>query len=191
IAEVDLASADRWARKADALRAGGDRAGADHALETARGALARAKAAVEHAGERAGALPEVDLYRGLALSLEGELAPEADAKASYRAAADAFRRATEADPSMVDAWAGLADASYRAGDAACSLSSWPVAIRLAPGDASLREGAGLALHDLGRHADAAGQYAEAARARPRDAGPLVALGDSWAAAGAYDKALAA
>ena len=65
------------------------------------------------------------------------------------------------------------------------------AIRLAPGEADLREGAGLSLHDLGRNAEAAGQYVEAARAAPAEAGPLVRAGDSWAAAESWDKALTA
>ena len=64
-------------------------------------------------------------------------------------------------------------------------------MRLAPRDADLREGLGLALHDAERHADAAAQYAEAARLRPRDARPLLSVGDSWAQADDFQRALAA
>lgn len=189
LAELDLADAADGVKKGDEARESGDSGGARSAFKGAREALARANAEIERAAARAPSLAEVDLYRGVAASLAGDLAAGEVAKARYVEAAAAFRRATERDPSLVDAWAGLADAAYRAGDAAGALDAWVAAVRLAPGDAGLREGAGLALHDLSRHAEAAAQYVEAARAAPANANALVLAGDAFAAAGAYDDAL--
>lgn len=191
LAEVDLAAAEKALASRDEARAGGDRPRAEAYDERVRRALDRAQSAVEHAGERDSSIPEVSLYRGLVRSLEGDMLAGTSARtAAYRAAVEAFRRATAEAPDFVDAWANLGDASARAGDKAASIEAWQSAVRLAPNDADLREGLGLSLHEAERHADAATQYAEAARLRPKDARPLLSVGDSWAAAGDFERALA-
>lgn len=190
LAEVDLASAEAWIGAHERARADGDRPGAARALATATRALARAQSAVENAAARAPDLPEVALYRGLLRTLEAELLPTASARAAAeRAAADAFTLAVTADPLCVEAWACLGDARRRLGDPAAALAAYRAALRLAPGDAALRMGAGAVLHDLGRHDDAVEQLQAAARLSPGDAAPLVAAGDALAAARKHEAAL--
>lgn len=192
LAEVDLAAADRFIAEHEEARRTGDRPRAAEVLELARRALTRADSAVENAAERDPALPETYLYRGLVRALEGELLVGASGReAAFRAAIEAFQHAVAADPGMLDAWANLGDAAQRVGDTEVALSAYLSAIRLAPSDADLREGAGLVLYGLERFADAAAQYTEAARLRPRDAAPLLNAGDGWAAAGRFEDALAA
>ncbi len=192
LAEVDLAAADRFIRAHEEARRTGDRPRAAESLELARRALSRANSAVENAAKRDPSLPETHLYRGLVRALEGDLLVGASGReAAFRAAVEAFQRAVAADPGMLDAWANLGDAAQRAGDAEVSLSAYLAAIRLAPNDPDLREGAGLVLFGLERYPDAAAQYTEAARLRPRDAAPLLNAGDGWAAADRFDEALAA
>jgi tetratricopeptide (TPR) repeat protein len=192
LAEVDLSAADRWIRREARSRDQGDRARAETSARYARAALSRARAALDSAERRAPGLPETDFYRGLLRSLEGDLQTTAVGRlAEYRASAEALRRAVDADPDMVDAWANLADAHYRSADLGSALDAYVRALRLAPSDPDLRDGAGLVLYDLGRYGDAATQYGESARLRPRDATPLLNLGDAWAAAGKYADALAA
>jgi len=192
LAEVDLAAADRFIAAYEEARGTGDRPRATEVLELARRALARADNAVENAAEREPGLPETYLYRGLVRALEGELLVGASGReAAFRAAIEAFQRAVAADPGMLDAWANLGDAAQRVGDTEVALAAYLAAIRLAPSEPDLREGAGLVLHGLERFSDAAAQYAEAARLRPRDAAPLLNAGDGWAAAGRFDDALAA
>lgn len=192
LAEIDLASADGWIRKRAKARDDGDRPGATEAEATARRALERAQSAVENAAARAPDLPEVALYRGLLRSLESELLATASARAAaQRAAADAFARAVELDPSSVDGWANLADARRRVGEPADALAAYLAALRLAPSDADLRFGAGAVLHELERDGDAAAQFLEAARLAPKDAAPLVAAGDALAADGKPERALEA
>lgn len=192
LAEVDLAAAERALAARDAARTAGDRPRAETYDLRVRTALARAQSAVEHASERDDGLPEVSLYRGLVRSFEADLLGGGSARlAAYKAATEAFRRATTLDPDLVDAWANLGDVSLRAGDLPAAIVAYQTAVRLSPQDADLREGLGLALHDAERHADAAAQYAEAARLRPRDGRPLLSVGDSWAATGDMQRALAA
>lgn len=191
LAEIDLAAAERALSMRDEARAAGDRARADAWDDRVRRALTRAQSAVEHAAERDASIPEISLYRGLVRSMEGDLLPSTTARTSaYRAAMEAFRRATQEAPDMVEAWADLADASGRAGEKASAISAWQAAVRLAPHDASLREGLGLSLHEAERHEDAAAQYAEAAKLRPRDGTPLLMVGDSWAELSKFERALA-
>jgi tetratricopeptide (TPR) repeat protein len=192
IAEVDLAAAERWTARGAAARSAGDRPGAQEADAAADAALERARFAIDHAAERGPGIPEVDFYRGLLESLRGDLAVGSTARgAAYRAAAEAFQRAAQADPGMVDAWADLADSEQRAGRAAEALAAWVRVLSVAPSDADARDGAGLALHDLDRPLDAAEQYRASARLRPRDAAPLLNVGDSLAAASKWEDALAA
>jgi len=192
LAEVDLAAADRAIAAYEEARRTGDRPRAAEVIELARRALSRADSAVENASERDPSLPETHLYRGLVRALEGELLVGASGReAAFRAAIEAFQHAVAADPGMLDAWANLGDAAQRVGDTEVALAAYLSAIRLAPSDPDLREGAGLVLHGLERFADAAAQYAEAARLRPRDAAPLLNAGDGWAAAGRFEDALSA
>ncbi len=192
LAEVDLAAADRFIAAHEEARRTGDRPRAAEVLDLARRALSRANSAVENAARRDPTLPETHLYRGLVRALEGELLLGASGReAAYRAAVEAFQRAVAADPGMLDAWANLGDAAQRAGDPEVALSAYLSAIRLAPSDPDLREGAGLVLFGVERFADAAAQYGEAARLRPRDAAPLLNAGDGWAAASKFEEALAA
>ena len=192
LAEVDLSAGDRWIRRWSKAREDGDRARADKALVCANAALSRAQAAVDSAARLGPEVVEVDFYRGLLRSLEGDLQRTAVGRlAAYRAATDALKRAVSADPEMVDAWANLADAQYRAAALPEALDAYVYASKLAPSDPDLRDGAGLVLYDLGRYDDAAVQYAESGRLRPRDATPLLNLGDALAAAGKYPDALAA
>ncbi len=191
LAEVDLAAAERALASRGEARAVGDRPRAELYDDRAHRALDRAQSAVENAGKRGPSIPEVSLYRGLVRSLEGDMLAGSSARtAAYRAAIEAFRRATVEAPDLVEAWANLGDANARAGEKAAAIEAWQAAVRLAPNDADLREGLGLALHDAERDSDAASQYAEAARLRPRDARPLLSVGDSWAAAGNFERALA-
>lgn len=192
LAEVDLAAAERALSARETARAAGDRPRAEAYDLRVRSALSRAESAVEHASERDASLAEVSLYRGLVRSFEADLLGSGSARAAaYKAAAEAFRRATTDDPDLVEAWANLGDVSTRAGDLPGAIVAYQAAVRLAPQDADLREGLGLALHEAERHADAAAQYAEAARLRPRDGRPLLSVGDSWAATGDLQRALAA
>ena len=192
LAEVDLGAADRFIHAYDDARQSGDRPRAAETLDLARRALSRANSAVENATKRDPSLPETHLYRGLVRALEGDLLAGASGReAAFRSAMEAFERAVAADPGMLDAWANLGDAAQRAGDAEIALSAYLSAIRLAPNDPDLREGAGLVLFGLERHVDAAAQYTEAARLRPRDAAPLLNAGDGWAAADRFEEALAA
>ena len=192
LAEVDLAAAERALVARDAARAAGDRVRAEAFDLRVRAALARAQSAVENAAARDATIPEVSLYRGLVRSFEAErLTSGAAREAAYASAAEAFRRATAEDPSLVEAWANLGDTSSRSGDPAGAITAYARAVRLAPNDSGLREGLGRALHDAERHADAAAQYAEAARLSPRDGRPLLSVGDSWAELGRFERALAA
>jgi tetratricopeptide (TPR) repeat protein len=190
LAEVDLGTADRSIRRLGAAREAGDRPAAAEALEEAEQALARARVAVADAAQRAPLLPDVHLYRGLLLSLEGDLRPTpAERTAAWTDAASAFEAAVAADPGLVDAWVGLADVRQRAGRPDEALAAWLEALRLAPDDADLRRGAGLTLHALERWEDAARMYLDAARLDPRDATAFLNVGDCLAAAGDFAGAL--
>ena len=190
LAEVELADAEASLAEQARARASGDRPAAARALEGGREALARAQAAVDEAARRAPDLAEVHLYRGLLRSVEADALPTVSAKtAAYRAAAEAFERAVAADAALVDAWANLADARRRTREPDRALVAALAAARLAPSDPALRVAAGVALHDLGRHREAAEQLLEAARLDPTDAAPWIAAGDELASDGRLEEAL--
>ncbi len=60
------------------------------------------------------------------------------ADGAYRAAADAFARRAEAEPSVAAHWYGLGAAEYRAGSDARAAAAWQRAARLAPRAPSVR-----------------------------------------------------
>jgi tetratricopeptide (TPR) repeat protein len=189
LAELDLAEAHRRIEGAEAARLSGDRGEVEEARAAAEGALARAEESLARVEELDAALPETALYRGVLLVLRTDFGPEAERKAGYRAAAEPFRRATRADPALLEAWAGLADALARTDDDAEALAAWREALRLSPRDADLRDGAALALHELERHAEAAAELEVSARLRPKDPRPLLDAGEEYAAACLWPQAL--
>jgi Tfp pilus assembly protein PilF len=190
LAELDLAAAESELDRLRAARGAGDRPAAADARARAADRIAAATRAVGEAAARAPSLAEVPLYRGLATSLEGDMrATAAERAEAWKGAAADFEAALAADPSLVDAWAALADARQRAGQPDEALAAWLGGLRLAPGDADLRRGAGLTLHDLERFDDAARMYLDAARLDPLDASSLLNAGDAQAAAGRFEAAL--
>jgi len=91
-----------------------------------------------------------------------------------------LRRALDLSPYYASAWMDLADAYLRSGDRARALhasaalryvrldplgalAGWDEAVRLAPGDAAIHHGRGLALRALGRQAEAQEELAIACR----------------------------
>jgi tetratricopeptide (TPR) repeat protein len=189
LAELDLAEAHRRIEAAETARLSGDRGEVEEASAAAEAALARAEAAIARAAALDPPPPETDLYRGVLLVLRADLGPETERKAGWRAAVEPFRRATRADPALLEAWAGLADALARTDDDAGALAAWREALRLAPRDAGLREGAALTLHELERHAEAAAELEVAAALRPAEARPLLDAGEEYAAACLWPQAL--
>jgi tetratricopeptide (TPR) repeat protein len=189
-AEVEMAEADAWNRRRAEAVSLGDRKQERKALEQSRGALRRGGRAVEEAAALAPRLAEVELYRGLLRAVEGDLHAGATAKsAAYRAAEEAFLRATCLDPDLVEAWDGLGDVRYRNGDVRESLEAWREAVQRAPGDAHLRVSLGVVLHEIERHTDAVEQYRAAALLEPHDGSIWVRIGDAYADGERWDPAL--
>jgi tetratricopeptide (TPR) repeat protein len=192
LAEVETAEADAWNRRRLEAIDRGDREEEKKAFAQARGAVHRADQALSDAAEAAPTLAEVDLYRGVLRSVEGDLqAGAAGRLAAYRAAVAAFLRAVSRDPDPVEAWVGLADARYRVEDYRGSLEAWLEAARRAPADGNIRMGLALVLHQVERYRESAEQYREAARLLPREPEPLQGLGDALADDERWEPALRA
>lgn len=192
LAEVETMEADAWNQKRlDAIDRG-DREGEEQAFAQSRGAVRRANRAVEQAGRLGPRLAEVWLYRGYLRSVEGDLQRSDTAReASFEAALLSFETATQMDPDLVEAWAGLGDVSFRLEELRDSLVAYLEAVERAPADGELRSSLGVVLHEIGRLREAAEQYRQAARLRPWDADPLLRLGDALADAENWNKALTA
>ena len=190
LAEVETMEAEAWNRKRLEAVDRGDREEVGRASRQARGAVRRANRAIERAGRIDAGLAEVWLYRGYLRAVEGDLqASDAARTASFEAAAVAFDTATKMDADLLEAWAGLGDASFQLGEFRDSLIAYLEAVDRAPGDGQLRTSLAVVLHEVGRLREAARQYSEAARLRPWDADPLLRLGDALADAENWNKAL--
>lgn len=192
VAEVELAEAEAWSRRRSAAREQGDRDAEREAYAQARGALARAEPVLARASARGPDLAEPDLYLGHVRALEGDLqAGGVERQAAYGAARDAFERAVQRDPGLVEAWAALGDVRSRLGDSDEALEAWLEVARLAPDDASARLAVAVLLHQDGRWREAVRQYRAVAVLRPTDPGPWLPMGDALVELGALDEALAA
>ena len=190
LAEVETMEADAWNRKRHEAVERGDREAETQAFAQARGAVRRANRAVEQAARLDAGLAEVWLYRGFLRSVEGDLQDsEASRTAGYEAAKLCFSTATQMDPTLVEAWSGLGEASFELEDLRDSLVAYLEAVQRAPADGALRISVGVVLHEIGRLREAAEQYRQAAALRPWDADPLLRLGDALADAENWNKAL--
>ena len=197
LAEVELADADASNQRRVKAIDQGDREAETHAFAQARGALARADAALARVVRLDPALVEADLYLGHLRALEGDLHGGAAARqAAYRASLSAFERAVRRAPGSLAARAGLADVQGRVGEQGASLKSWLVVAERAPGDAEARRSVATLLHQLGRSRDAVEQYRVLTGLRPTEADPWLRMGDAltdlerWdEALGAYEEAL--
>lgn len=192
LVEVELAEADAWNQRRLTAVERGDRTLEDKSYRQARGALQRAQRAMDEAARLAPEMAEVHLFRGHVRAIEGDLhAASAARMAAYGAAEAAFAEATRRSPQLVSAWRSLADVRYRRDDLGGALDAALEAARRDPGDGALREMLGVILHALERYEDAAGQYREAARLAPMEAGPMLRLGDALADASRWRGALQA
>ncbi len=192
LAELDLADADAARARRDDLADRGDRDGERRAHAEAHEALRRAEVHVGRAARVAPDLAEVDLFRGYLRAAEGDLAvAKSSEQAAWRAAAEAFRRATTRGPDLVAAWEGLGDVLLRLGETDDALAPLLVATQASPDDETLRLLLGTALERAERPDEAAVHYEQAAALAPRDPAPWLRLGDARAEAKRYDLALTA
>lgn len=98
-------------------------------------------------------------------------------------AVDAYQRAAGLEPGDLDAKAGLAKASYRAGDAGASLALFEELVESAPDDLRLRVQAAQVAMAAGQPARAVEHLQVVASALPEDPGVLNALLEAQRAAG--------
>lgn len=115
----------------------------------------------------------------------------------FDAAADAYRRSLEMQPTNVEGLGGLADTLYEAGRYEEAAEGYRRLLERAPSSAEAHNNLGLALVGLGREPDAVPEFEQAAALRPDDVRFVRNLGHALSGSGrpaeaadAYRRALA-